>query len=238
MTPPKPRTPRRAGGLRIWAVVAGLCALAALGVALVGVVVLALRAPFAVDAPRRVFATHVETVGHSAIALRAFDALPLDADLAGVEGVRAPRAGWHPSPPYFPEATHEVDAEVPPIDLPRVDVLGSRPEPGDERTVTLRVASATPHLLLSIPRQRLLGWSLGPELPAEPAGGDRDLVLFIGTRAEGEELSLRLRGAEPVEIELRASAPLPSAALDALLQQLPDHVVWWPETARVLRTAI
>lgn len=206
--------------------------------ATVGVVVLTSRAPFDAAHPRRLTATHVEIDGKSAIALGAWDALPLEADLAGVKGLQPASPGWHPNLPPLGDPLYEVPAEVPDFPAPSAVVLSSTPGPDGARTVELSLLATTPHLNVLIPRDRLLGWSLSEALPEVPAGGDRDIILFSGHRPDGEPLTLRIRGEAPLEIELRASAPVQDAALDALLDQLPDHVVLWPEVARVARVSI
>lgn len=213
-------------------------AVMALGVSAAGIAALALHPPFDEEHTRRVIATHIETDGHCAIALRAFDALPLDPDLVHVPGVVPAKAEWHPNPPFYPDPTHEVPAAVPGFALPQANVLENTAHADGTRSVKVRLVSATPYLYVMIPRGRLIAWSLTPALPAEPAGGDRDMALYSGLKPEGEELRLEIRGAEPVAIELRSSIPMPGEALDKLLSQLPKHIVFWPEVARTARFSL
>jgi hypothetical protein len=216
----------------------GGAALVSLSIALVGALVLATRAPFSFERPRRVIAAHVEVDGRTGILLKAFDALPLEPDLAGVPGAAPMREDWKAMPAYYPEPSHLVPAPAPSFARPTLEVLSRRDEGAGERSVTVRLVATTIDLHVLVPVDRLVAWSLGSPLPATPAAGARHMVQYSGMRPEGEVLTLRLRGEAPVPIELRASDPVASPELEALLKQLPSHVVFWPEAARVVKTEL
>lgn len=231
------------GGLAIGAHVAssasllGRAALTALGLATLGVVALALVPPYDRESPRRIIATHAEEDGRSAIALGSFDVLPLDPVLVGLEGLTPARDDWHPLGPYF-LASHELAASAPPFAPPRVEVLRTSPVGADgTRTVSLRLTASTAHMHAYVPRARLVSWSYGP-MPPEPAAVEDDMILFVAPRPEGETFELTLRGAEPVELEVRAVQPQHGPALEALARALPDHVVLWPEMTRIVRAQL
>lgn len=238
------------GALPVLATVAGLMVVAhaagrigraafiALSIATVTFVVVAIRKPFDAGHPRRLIAVHAEQNGRSAIALRPWDALPLDPDVAGIPEITAARSDWTPIAPPWPPASHEYRAEAPTTDPPRIEVLQSKTNADGTRTVSLRFFATTSQAMIKLPRAKLAGWSFSPNLPSVPADGEYDIVLFSGLQSTGETCEFTFRGGDPVEIEMRSLESMETPVHREMLQKLPPHISLWPESQRIVTTKL
>ena len=214
----------RAGRLRLASGV-----LAALG--LVGVVALALSQPYTAVRPKRLVVQQMVTDTSSVLSVAGLDWLSPRAALAGVPGPRfAPRGPAlsrpAPRPPSFPQMPVTAAAE---------GVAA-----GGERTVRLRIAPGRQHAVnVRIPADRLAGWSFSDSLPPIPRQAPppaRVYVLRAYANPEGWDGTLRIRGAEPVEVEVvEAYSPGSSPAIDQLVAQLPDWTTSATTLARVTK---
>jgi hypothetical protein len=217
---------------------ASRAALALALVALVGVAITAVKPPFTVERPRRVFVVHGESDGRSGVLLRGLDALPLEPALGGLPEARPIRPGWSAFEVFNPPPTHEIAAGPPAFAPPTVEVLSSGPLVDGTRAVRVRLRTETTQLRLFVARGRLASWSLHPRTAENEVAGGRPTAYFQGVGPEGEELTLVLRGAEPVELEVIATSFEPDAQMNAIARRLPPWAVMSPMVARTIRPRI
>ncbi|HEX2091872.1 MAG TPA: M28 family metallopeptidase [Longimicrobiaceae bacterium] len=199
----------RAGRLRLAAGVLG-------GIGVVGLVALASSSPYSAARPKRLAVQHAVSDTASIVTVTGEDWISPVSALAEVEGPRfRPRGGALARP---------ADRPALPAPAMSVDTLGSTAE---GRTVRVRVGPGSYRTLsLRVPADRLAGWSLGDELPRLPAG-ERTYTARIHPPASGAgwEVILRLRGADPVEVNaVEVFAPARTPAIDQVVRGLPEWV--------------
>ncbi|HEV2150632.1 MAG TPA: hypothetical protein VGR37_24755, partial [Longimicrobiaceae bacterium] len=150
--------------------------------------------------------------------------------LAGVQGPRfAPRGPGLGRPAERPA--------LPPSPV-RATPAGAE---GEVRTVRLAITPGSWFSVnVRIPADRLAGWSFSdtlPPLPAQAPAAGQAYTLRAYPSGQGWEGTLRIRGAEPVTVEVQdVYAPGGSPAVDEVVRQLPDWVT--PTPTLVRRTAL
>jgi hypothetical protein len=157
-----------------------LGALAVLGIALS-----AIGFPYSEDEPKRIMIEHVDTgSGRSEVHLTGEDALTVgELGLPGDAG--APPSGRPP-----PLITVAPSPSTNPPDNP----------PGDRR-VRVHIGPGTYHkIVIELPRARIAGWSL--ETPLSATAGEHLKLTIVGAQADGYDLDLVVRGAEPVSMNV------------------------------------
>jgi len=176
--------PWEAGGRRALGAVS-LCAVVGWGA-------LALVPAYSAERPRRLRAVERATPEGSSLVLQSLDGLPLGTLVPGLSG--ADGAGWQASRPVEGHG-------LPP---PRWAVVREERH-GAEREVTVRFhAPPRAELKLEVPGGALAAWSLGSEPPVLPEGATAHSVQVVTPPEEGWELTLRLRGSEPVRLRVVA----------------------------------
>lgn len=202
-----------------------------------GITMTALHAPYSQTRPKRVMAVHATSAGETALLLRSEDYLPLDPALTAVPEARPVPAGedWPTflPPGWSPPFTHKLPAQPLALLPPHLEVKERSEDPQTgTRTLKLRLYATGWITFLEIPREPLVGWSLGEPLP-QPLEGQRTIsALFVAPDASGQDLTLKLRGA-PVEIKiLQFHAAEQSPELTELRRRLP---AWTTLDARALR---
>jgi len=99
---------------------------------------------------------------------------------------------------------------------------------GSEREVTLRLLKGDAYALrLRVPADRLVGWSLAeampqpPALPALPARATHYEARFVSAPDTGWVVTLHVRGAAPVGVDVGAVRSDATPAARSLLRALP-----------------
>jgi hypothetical protein len=146
---------------------------AAAGVAVVGLallVVTALHFPYTAERPKRVAVLHGAEDDRASLYFGGSDSVDVRVALGKLTGLE-PASGTQRA--WAADASFRLAAPAPPMRAPAVEVRSSSME-GGKRRVHVRVrSSGALALLLEIPRERLAGWSLTPELPRAVAGDRR-----------------------------------------------------------------
>jgi hypothetical protein len=188
---------------------------------LAGTARLATAAPYTEERPRRVTVVQTDAPdGTSRLAVFAGNAGDLAPALAGVPLAlnSAPGSGGR---------VYEGEVDPSALPFPAVEVAETGADPaGETRTVRLRIAGGDfRRLVLTIPADRLEGWSLSEALPPlRPGAANRTLRVFPG-QGEPWEASFRLRGNDPVEVRLSAVyQPLSSGTPAEVEARLPPWV--------------
>lgn len=186
--------------------------LVCVAITLVGVVLTATRSPYDTRRVKRIIASHVEHNGETALLLSTMDdtSLRVAVAAAGLADAQPIPKGqiWPGS--YFPGLPAPYEYRLPAARLtsppPRIEIL-QKSEAQGVRTVKLRIFAggelqAPQRRLLNviIPHKNLVGWSLG-DIP-RPESGDVVYAVYSAPSTDGEDLTLQLRGPEPVEIEV------------------------------------
>ncbi len=217
----------------------GAIALAVLSV--LGLVLLGAGPTYTPDRPRRILLEHVDSGDGARLVYRALDFPPLlSAISAGTRGAgpREVRAigrdssaalGWARGLLSF--ETRADASGLSPVALSSVSSTRSitygldASRAADTRSVTftLRYTGET-HSRLRIARDRLLGWSLSESLPVLPVDESEYTVDVMGLDARGRELTLQLRGSEPITVHTARFYAEPSAALREANARLPAEI--------------
>lgn len=215
-----------------------------LGIALIGLLTMALRMPYSPDRPKRLLAVHAMQNGQSAVLLSSQDYLPVDslaATLQGVEAVPSSESWEHFMPPgWLPPFRHKLKAAPLSLPPPRLEVIERRDDGAQgTRTLRLRLFAQGWVTFVHIPREPLAGWSLGDPLPQPIAGQRTVTALFVAPNANGQDFTLQLRGSAPVEVTIvEAQTPDRSPELSALPQRLPAWTTLNARTLQVLKISL
>ena len=196
----------------------GLCALG-----VVGLVLVATRFPYTADRPKRVTISHKADADRGQLQVKLFDGIARSAVVAALPPPAGPGSTWTKKDAL----THTTPAPPPPMPAPRAEVEAQEAvSPAGTRRVTLRIHGTSPLIRLAVPRQSLAGWSLSTALASGRVVDGRYVAQFYALEPAGHVVTLTLRGAAPVEIELRATdgARASGPEVDALLKALPDWV--------------
>ncbi|MBN1204938.1 MAG: M28 family peptidase [Myxococcaceae bacterium] len=172
----------------------GRAALVLLGVGGVATGALALSAPYTPERPKRVLLTHADEEGQSQLRVEGEDFLDLEGLLPSLSAQTehgSAQEHWLPE-----QASGRLEATL--------EVIPGGTAPDGTRAVTLRWRGEPgERLTLYVPRRALAGWSLMPDLPRLPED-DRSYVIHAMMMPETSwEVTLRLRGAEPVKVQVR-----------------------------------
>jgi hypothetical protein len=198
----------------------------------VGLVLLATRFPYTADRPKRVTISHKADADSGQLQIKLFDGIARAAVVAALPPPAGPGSSWTKKDGL----THTAPAPPPAMPAPRARVEAQEAvTPAGTRRVTLRIHGTSPLIRLAIPRQSLAGWSLSTALASGRVVDGRYVAQFYALEPAGHMVTLTLRGATPVEIELRATdgARASGPEVDALLKALPD---WVTPSAYVDRT--
>jgi hypothetical protein len=204
-------------------------AITALGVCLLAVLVL--RFPYTPERPKRLWMEHHQKEDGGELLLSSWD-FP-DPSTAF--------AAFPPSLSRVPNTGSRVRyamplprAELPPP--PRLEVIDSSFDVASGlRTLKLRLdAGASYRVLMNVPRAALEGWSLSETLPKLDDGDEEYVIAVIAPPPEGWEVTLRLRGPEPVPFELKGNLLLRTREIESALSRLPD---WASANVRVTTSA-
>lgn len=215
-------------------------------IASVGIVSMALHAPYTAARPKRVIAVHATQDGKSALLLQSEDAVPLAPALAGLSDVQAVPAGedWAQlmPPGWLPPYSHKLPAQpsTPTFAPPRLEVLERKggPAPGT-RTVKLRLVASGWVTFVELPHQPIVSWSLEGALPQPIAGQSTITALFVAPNPAGQDLTLTLRGAAPVEVKIKQfQTPEKTPELTELRRRLPEWTTLNARTAQVVKAAL
>lgn len=185
--------------------------------ALAGVVALALSHPYSAARPKRLTVQHTVTDTLSRLLVTGSDHIPATAALGGVPGPR-----FTPRGPSWMRP-----AERPAPSASSVTATPEGAAAGGERTVRLRIAPGGQYAVnVRIPADRLAGWSFSDSLPPLPQQGPafaQTYTLRAYGNAQGWEGTLRILGAEPVEINVVENfSPGSTPAIQQVLNGLPD----------------
>lgn len=214
----------RVGGFRRAAAVFG-----AAGVA--GLVVLAASDPYTAGRPKRLSVQHMVTDTTSRVNVAGMDRPELGNALRGVRGepFRPSSAGTWGRP--------AERAELPALPI-RVTDLGAHRD--GTRSVRVQLDRGEYQVAtLRIPRERLAGWSLSGELPPLPGGMESYQVRATPPPAGGWDFTLRLRGSEPVEVDVRETFPgARTPALERVMRELPSWTTPYASAARMSTTRL
>lgn len=203
----------------------------------IGIIATAQHAPYSETRPKRVMAVHATRGGETALLLRSEDYLPIDPALAAVPDARPVPAGedWPTflPPGWSPPFTHKLPAQPLAILPPHLEVMERSEDPASgTRTLKLRLYATGWITFLEIPREPLVGWSMGEPLPRPLEGQSTITALFVAPDPSGQELTLKLRGA-PVELKiLQFHSADQAPELTELRRRLP---AWTTLDARALR---
>ena len=205
----------------------GVAAVASLAIGVLALGALAVVPPYDDAHPQRIDLVHRSDGDGDRIALEGWDWPGLGDAIARLEGAT-------PEGPATRPAGATLSAPPVPFPAPRLERVARAATSTDgTRAVTVRIAPEPDvHLQrLSIPAERLASWSLGP-LP--PPAGDRIVLEHVGAPEGGWSVTLELRGAEPVPVELSAVRAATTPAAAAVIARLP---AWTAVTARAVVVA-
>jgi hypothetical protein len=207
------------------AAAAVLCA-----VGLAATVGMALVSPYTAQRPKRLSVVQSEQPdGTARVSVAGGDAGDLGPLLRG---------GPLPFRPSAQLRVYSAPVQRAALPLPATEVSSSPLDPTrGTRTVRLRVAGGDyRRLTLTLPRERLAGWSLSGTLPALPRREDGYLVRIIPGQGRPWEATFELRGAAPVEARLSViHAP---ASAGAVLQVIPRLPRWVVASSRLVQTTV
>ncbi|HEX6058074.1 MAG TPA: M28 family metallopeptidase [Gemmatimonadaceae bacterium] len=196
---------------------------AALGLG--GLAALAVVDPYDAEHPQRIQLVHRTDADGDRIELAGWDWPGIGGATGALEGARADEPGSRPDGVRLP---------APPVPFPPPSLVrvAATPLAGVTRTVTLRVSREDDVYLhrLLLPAARIAGWSLGA-LPA--ASGDRIALDLLNAPPEGWTVTLELRGADPVPLELAAWRATTTPAAARVIERLP---AWTTATAQAVVT--
>jgi hypothetical protein len=202
----------------------GVAAGASLAIGVAGVATLALVDPYDAAHPQRIDVIHRSGADGDRIALSGWDWPGIGRAIASVDGAVADGPAERPDGAFVP-------ARPVPYPSPRL-VLGvaTAPSASGIRSVSLRIPAEEGVYLhrLSIPADRLAGWSLGA-LPV--ASGDRIVLELLDAPAGGWSVTLDLRGAAPVPVDLSAVRAVTTPDAARIIDELPD---WTTTSARAI----
>lgn len=201
----------RAGGL-------GWASAAWGGMALLGLLVIALHAPYSQERPKRLIVRHLERDGRAVLEFRGFDFVPMNDALRDVPGV-APVTEVLGQPTT--RETFTAPAGV--VSLPPATLEMSVPatSTSELREATLHLVQPEPgELEVWIPREALARWSLSCPLPTLDKEARHYKVTFFNPE-EGARLTLGLKTPEPVTLDVHELRFTTTPELDAALAHLP-----------------
>lgn len=159
----------------------GLTAALLGALAVLGVALSAFGFPYSEGEPKRIMIEQVDAgSGRGEVRLTGFDALPVGA--LGLPGNAAAPASGQPAP------------SITVTPAPSAGAAG-------ERRVHIHIGPGGYHeIVLELPRARIAGWSL--KTPLSATAGEQLKLTIIGAQADGYDLDLVVRGAEPVAMRL------------------------------------
>lgn len=203
-------------------------ALAVVGaIALCGLIATALRSPYTADRLKPLIATHGQRAGESTLLLASLDFPSIAPVLPSIALATPlpPGSGWPNAylPGRPPEYSHQLPAAPLTTEPPRIEIVSTAADmDGVTRSVTFRLFGTGWMNAIEIPADRLQGWSLGDPLP-RPLPGNRSVyAVFFALDPGGEEITLRFKGREPIELLLmQTEAPGRTQELLDLQKQLP-----------------
>jgi hypothetical protein len=226
--------PCRTGGM-------GKAALVSAALGLLGIVVTAAHTAHTAARPKRVVAAHAADDKSTALLLASPGLQGMTPLLSFLPNLAPAPVSW-PRPDLMSEPfTHMVPAGEPAMLAPKAEVVSSNYDAASNaRTIQLHLTGSSPELRLLIPGQVLLGWSASATLPPLPPSESRYLVHFEGVLESGVDFQLKVRGAQPVEVELRGSDGVPAEGpeIDAVRRQLPSWTTLGSFSFRVTRLSI
>jgi hypothetical protein len=205
----------------------GAAAAASLAAAVLGIAALSLVHPYDAAHPQRIDVVHRTDPEGSRVALSGWDWPGIGRAIARVEGAALTGELARPDEAFAPAAPV-------PFPAPRLEIVAATAlTPAATRTVTVRLPrEAGVHLhRLSLPADRLAGWSLGA-LPS--AAGDRIVVELLDAPPDGWSTTLELRGAEPVPVDLTSVRAVTTPDAARVIGRLP---AWTTTTARAIVVA-
>jgi len=220
-------------------------ALAAVGaVALIGLIATALRSPYSADRPKPLIATHAERNGEAVLLLASLDFPSIAPVLPSISQATPvpPGAAWPNAylPGRPPDYSHQLPAPRLTTEPPRIEIASTAVDmDGASRSVTFRLLGTGWMNAIEIPAERLLGWSLGDPLPRPLPANKSVYAVFFALDPSGEEITLRFKGREPVELVLmQTDAPGKTKELLDLQKQLPDWTSVKAFAMHVVKVAI
>jgi len=203
----------RVGGVRTVALAFGV-------VGVIGLAALAFTSPYTSARPKRIAVQQRLKDGKWDMVVMGEDWPNLASALRGVSGEHFRRGGPTPLMATRPSEP----APLPPLSL---HVVGSTTDAAGVRTVRLHIAPGSYRFVqMRIPSDRLVGWSLADGFPAPGGPG-----LFYGVRAyepppAGWFITLRIRGAEPMPVDVsELFDPAETAATRKLMHELPSWTI-------------
>lgn len=203
-----------------------------------GLLLLAVHAPYSASRPKRVMAVHATQDGRTALLLQSEDMPPLARALTAIPEAQPVPATEEWStflpPGWMPPPSHKLPAQPLPIPPPRLDVVErSDDAKAGTRTLRLRLFASGWVTFVEIPHASLVSWSFPGELPKPLEGQTTITLLLVAPNPAGQELTLTLRGSTPVPVQLRQfHPPDTSPELQSLRQRLP---AWTTLNARSLQ---
>lgn len=214
-------------------------------ITLIGAMATAARFPYTAARPKRMMAAHAEKDGQTTLLLMSTDYLPLTPALAGLPEVQpvAAAESWPNAllpPGWLPPYSHKLPAQPLTMAPPRLEVVASSQDPkSGDRTLKLRLHASGWLTSLDLPRQALASWSLGDPLPQPLDGQSTITASFFAPNPDGQELTLTLRGAGPVDVLLRqVHAPGATPDLLELRRRLPAWTTIQAHTLQVVKAKL
>jgi hypothetical protein len=192
----------------------GAAAAASAALGLVGLAALAVVHPYDAEHPQRIQLVHRSDAEGDRVELSGWDWPGIGEALESIEGASPHGPGARPGGASF-------SGPPVPFPAPRLERVTATPLVAGKRTVSLRVPAEEGVYLhrLLLPSDRLAGWSLGA-LPA--ARGGRIAIDLLDAPPEGWTMTLEIRGAEPVPLELLAFRAETTPAAARVVRSLPD----------------
>lgn len=210
---------RRAGGV-------GRASVRLIAIGFAALAVNASRSPFTPDRPQRLDVIHEVTDSAPRVVVSGSDWVGPARAMRRVPGVRALSSGalWVPARGEVPLATPAIEVRAPPDSAARVRTLLVHLPP-----------DSTVERVLRVPAERLAGWSLldGMPLPAPDVRVPR--IRFISAPDTGWTVTLRIRGVDPVALELEETWRAMTPPMREVVRLLPG---WTTVTATVVRRSI
>ncbi|MFY0528780.1 M28 family peptidase [Archangium gephyra] len=164
-----------------------------LALGLAGALALALVPPATAERPRRLRAVLRDTPEGRHLSLFSLDGLGLGDAVPGLTPAQRVEAEVRRTP---------LETDV--LEGPRLEVL-RRTESDGAREVSVRIhAPAQSEVRLEVPVSALIGWSLGDTLPRTQEGMSTYRAFAFEVPARGWEVTLRLRGSEPIPVRVTA----------------------------------
>ena len=201
----------------------GRATLAAFVIGFAALVVSAFSSPYTPDRPQRLDVLHEVTDSAERVAVLGSDWVGPARAMRRVPGARTLPSGgiWMPA--------NEPAALAPPA----LETRATSDTGTAVRTLVLHLAAdATFERVLRVPAERLAGWSVLDSIPVPAAAVRMPRIRFVSAPDTGWTVTLRIRGADPVAVELEERWRALTPSMREVVRLLPG---WTTVTPTVVR---